>query len=128
MAVLVLWIHAYCCCIVFFSQITQDQVTAFQAEAKKFNEKFKMEGPASVGTDLDKGKRGSSLTAEPKSIWNGVPITGLLFSMVCKVTFLTNPQKFCTSKITRHTICIPNHLELLSIHAFSIQWKVSMDV
>ena len=60
MAVLVLWIHAYCYCIVFFSQITQEQVTAFQAEAKKFNEKFKMEGPASVRTDLDKGKRGSS--------------------------------------------------------------------
>jgi len=68
MAVLVLWIHAYCCCIVFFSQITQDQVTAFQAEAKKFNEKFKMEGPASVGTDLDKGKSLTKTREKGKSV------------------------------------------------------------
>ena len=39
-----------------FSQITQEQVTTFQAEAGKFNEKFKTEGPASVGADLDKGE------------------------------------------------------------------------
>ncbi len=36
-------------------QITQDQVKTFSSEAAKFNEKFKSEGPASVGTDLDKG-------------------------------------------------------------------------
>ena len=49
---LVVW----CLLCVSFSQITQEQVTTFQAEAGKFNEKFKTEGPASVGADLDKGE------------------------------------------------------------------------
>ncbi len=37
------------------SQITNDQVSGFSQEAQKFNQMFKEEGPASVGTDLDKG-------------------------------------------------------------------------
>lgn len=37
-------------------QITHDQVKTFQSDATNFKEKFKMEGPASVGTDLDKGE------------------------------------------------------------------------
>ena len=36
-------------------QITQDQVGEFLLDGGKFNEKFKMEGPGCVGTDLDKG-------------------------------------------------------------------------
>ncbi len=39
------------------SQITTDQVSSFTEEVQKFNQKFKEEGPASVGTDLDKGTR-----------------------------------------------------------------------
>ena len=37
-------------------QITQDQVKTFLQDAEKFNQKFKEEGPACVGTDLDKGE------------------------------------------------------------------------
>ena len=37
-------------------QITNDHVKTFQSDATSFKEKFKMEGPASVGTDLDKGE------------------------------------------------------------------------
>ncbi len=36
-------------------QITNDQVASFLSEVNKFNEKFKSDGPASVGVDLDKG-------------------------------------------------------------------------
>jgi len=42
-------------------QITHDQVKTFQSDATNFKEKFKMEGPASVGTDLDKGEVFSQL-------------------------------------------------------------------
>ena len=38
-----------------FTIITQQQVKSFQAEVDDFNTKFKTEGPATVGTDLDKG-------------------------------------------------------------------------
>ena len=36
-------------------QITQEQVEEFMVKVARFSEKFKSEGPASVGTDLDKG-------------------------------------------------------------------------
>ena len=36
-------------------QITKDQVSTFLTDAEKFNQTFKMEGPASIGIDLDKG-------------------------------------------------------------------------
>ena len=39
-----------------FTIITQQQVKSFQAEVDDFNTKFKTEGPATVGTDLDKGE------------------------------------------------------------------------
>ena len=38
-----------------FTVITKDQVTEFSSKATSFNEKFKTEGPSTVGTDLDKG-------------------------------------------------------------------------
>eukprot|EP00731_Ephydatia_muelleri_P035324 Em0114g8a len=38
-----------------FKQISLQQVQEFRAEAAKFNERFKETGPASIGTDLDKG-------------------------------------------------------------------------
>ena len=42
-------------------QIANDHVKTFQSDATSFKEKFKMEGPASVGTDLDKGEAFSQL-------------------------------------------------------------------
>ncbi len=48
-------INVHVSTIVRISQITTDQVSGFTEEAQKFNRKFKEEGPASVGTDLDKG-------------------------------------------------------------------------
>lgn len=36
-------------------QITQEQVEEFMVKVARFSEKFKSEGPGSVGTDLDKG-------------------------------------------------------------------------
>ena len=55
---------------VSFSQITQEQVTTFQAEAGKFNEKFKTEGPASVGADLDKGEGKCLVQLKQNQLWN----------------------------------------------------------
>lgn len=38
-----------------FTEITQAQIKEFGAELKGFQERFKEEGPGSVGPDLDKG-------------------------------------------------------------------------
>ncbi len=38
-----------------FTVITKEQVVTFQSEADEFAAKFKIEGPGTVGSDLDKG-------------------------------------------------------------------------
>ena len=38
-----------------FTVITQEQVTEFMTQCNEFSDKFKTEGPSTVGTDLDKG-------------------------------------------------------------------------
>ena len=38
-----------------FTVITQEQVTEFMSQCNEFGDKFKTEGPSTVGTDLDKG-------------------------------------------------------------------------
>nr|XP_039267660.1 dynein heavy chain 10, axonemal-like [Styela clava] len=38
-----------------FTEITQEQITEFKTELEKFSEKYITEGPASVGSDLERG-------------------------------------------------------------------------
>ena len=45
----------YCNFILF--KITQTQITQFGEEVKIFQERFKDEGPGSVGKDLDRGRQ-----------------------------------------------------------------------
>lgn len=41
--------------IYIYLQITNEQVANFVSEVAKFSEKFQIEGPASIGTDLESG-------------------------------------------------------------------------
>lgn len=62
-------VHCHLLCVLasvcLSVQITQEQVEEFMVKVARFSEKFKSEGPGSVGTDLDKGTYGVQVHTQP---------------------------------------------------------------